>query len=922
MEGNLYYTCSPEDICESEVMRIGLQPLRNTTNFSLILALLALVSCSKEKDTVLARFYHNTTSYFNGYYNATYLFNETVGRLEEQYQYPSAGFIEVEYFGTESEAKSYDSDFETVIAKNDAVMFKHPNGNYIDNCRLLNGKAWFYRRNFTLAQRNLEFVINEFPESELVPEAWFWLAKTFYMMENPEVTRDILSEQIVNNDTVVILDEMRDDLALFRTRLAIEEKDYEKAAYVLSDGIELIENRQRRAKAHFLLGQIYFELDNFTRSLLQFELVEKYSLDYALTFLAKINIARLYVVYQAGQDDDMTVNEYLTKMLKDEKNEEYRDQIYYELAQLALKREDLEQAVEYLRESVRANMGNQRQKALSYYKIGQINFYDWQNYPQAQAYYDSAASVITPEAAEYEEITRLAATLKDYITQIQTITYQDSMLWLAALPEAERNELIESVIAEEKKRKEEEMQRELESMNQSRFNDPMMNPMLQQGQQNRRRQNSNSSVWYFDNPAAISSGRLQFQQQWGQRQNTDNWRRSQRQTGGIARPGDPGTEAAEETKVDSSLVEQYGENYKYYQNIPLTDEAKTLALGKIEKALYQLGQIYQQKLQEPDSAIHTFETLLDRFSESEFELQARYALYQLYSEQNSPLAMIHRQVIVNEHPQTVYAYLIQGLDPNLLKQNEEDYLFAYSGLFNAYQSGEFETAIGFSSYLLSQQRFKQEDKIDFAKLFFIRGMSYGYLGYPDSLETILTKVVQEFPKSEVTPRAQKTLDFLRQGKKPEQQTAQQTASPDAPGSEPNETAVAADDPRFRGFQAEPAPSDKIFILMFIQKDAITKAEITSMLSDFNQQSFPSARLKVFTFLYQQTHLLPYVSSFRTIDEAKNYIQTMMAAPAGNRLVTSTEGRVFYITHSNFKVAYGQKRMDDYLLYYDNVLQNQ
>ena len=46
----------------------------------------------------------------------------------------------------------------------------------------------------------------------------------------------------------------------------------------------------------------------------------------------------------------------------------------------------------------------------------------------------------------------------------------------------------------------------------------------------------------------------------------------------------------------------------------------------------------------------------------------------------------------------------------------------------------------------------------------------------------------------------------------------------------------------------------------------------------------------------------------------------MNTEAGNRLITTTGGRVFYISHTNFKVAYGQKRMEDYLLYYDNVLE--
>lgn len=903
-------------LLRTAVMKPGRFCPRNITKFYLILVSLAMVSCAKEKDTVLARAYHNTTSYFNGYYNASYLFKETVARLEDQYKYPTEGFMEVEYFGTEQEIKSYDTDFETVIKKNDAVMFKHPNGNYIDDCRLLNGKAWFYRQNYTLAQRNLEAVLSDFPDTELAAEARLWLAKTFYMIENPEMTKSIIEEQIINNDTLVIKEEMLDDLALFRVRLALEEEDYKKAAIVLEEGLELITDRQRRAKAHFLLGQIQAKLDNYTRSLLQFEYVEKYSLDYSLTFLAKINIARLYVVYQSGNDDDRIVQEYLTDLLKDEKNEEYQDQIYYEFALLELKKENLPEAIDFLKLSVRANVNNQRQKALSYYKIGQIYFYDLQDYTPAQAYYDSAATSINKEAPEYEEITNLASTLKDYITYVNTIAYQDSMLWLAALPEAERDTIIQQAIREEERRKKEELDAQLEQMNRQTLNDPMLNPMMADQMNRRQRQDQNSAVWYFDNPTAVSSGRLSFQQQWGQRANEDNWRRKNKQVTGVSRPGDPGGAPEEVAAVDSSLVEAFGENFKYYQDIPLTAEATEVALMKIEEALYKLGQLYYQKLDEPDSAINTFEILLDRFEGSEFTLQARYALYKLYSELGSPLAIIQEQYILNDFPQTVYAYLIQGLDPELLKANQEDYRFAYDGLFSSYSEGAYETAIGFSTYLLGQQRFKEDSDIDFAKLYYIRAMAYGYLGYTDSLETILTKVVAQYPQESVTPKAQKTLAFLRQGGEAPGQTNPE--EPVAPQEEPQE-AVATDDERFRGFTEEVRSSDKIFILMYIDKEAITKAEATTLLSDFNQVSFPNLRLKVFTFLYQQTHLLPYVSSFKSVEEAKTYIQTMMTGEAGDKLITATDGKVFYISHPNFKVAYGQKRMEDYLLYYDTVL---
>ncbi|MEZ4772064.1 MAG: tetratricopeptide repeat protein [Bacteroidia bacterium] len=884
---------------------------RKFTKFLPIILLLAVFSCSKEKDTVTARLYHNTTSYFNGYYNATYLFKETVTRLEEQYKFPEQGFIEVVYYGNEDEIKSFVSDFETIIKKNDAVMFKHPNGDWIDDCRLLNGKSWFYRQNYTLAMENFDYILETFPDSRLVPEVHFWIAKTHYMMENSEMTKTILDKELINNDTVYIDADLEADLSLFRTRLAIQDKDYKKAAKILSENVIYIKDNLRRARAHFLLGQLFSETKEYPKALENYMLVEKFSADYSLTFSSKIKIARLYVEFQKGKDDDDEVNKYLTKLLKDEKNFEYRDQVYYEFALLEIKKENLKGAIDYLKESIRANLSNQRQKALSYFKIGQIYFFDFQNYTQAQTYYDSAATAITPKAPEYKEITTLAATLKDYINYKNTISYQDSMLWLSTLPADTLDALINRLVAEEKRKQEEEQERMLKEMNSP--NNNFYNPALQQFQdQGNRAKQSQGGVWYFDNPAAVSSGKLQFEQVWGKRINEDNWRRSKKMSN-ISMAGDPDAGADKQpVEVDSTLLKQYGDKYKYYKDIPKDEEGIAVANAKIEEAMYNLGQLYAQKLNENDSAIKTLETLLDRYENSEYTLRARYSLYGLYNLKRSPISEVHKNYILNEHPETVYAYLILNKDPRELKRDILDYAFAYDGLFNAYSTRQFETSIGFSDFLLTNEQFHSNPEIDFAKLYYIKGMSYGYLGQKDSLAKTLTYLVTTYPQSEVAPLAQKTLNYLKTG---------------VPATSKGETVSGASltesaDPSneaFKGFTDKIKPTDKIFVLIFVDKNKVSKTDANTQIADFNKVHYDAMGLKVFTFLYQQTHLLPYISSFKTVEDAKKYIQDFLADNASKTIISSGDEKIFYISHTNFKVAYGQKRMEDYIQYYENIL---
>ena len=893
------------------------------TNFLLILSLLFCISCSKEKETLSARVYHSSLSYFNGYYNANYLYEETLKKLESQYSYPEQGFIEVVYYGSKDEVKSFENDFEEIAKKNDRVIFKHPNGNYIDECRLLNGKSWFYRQDYYKALQNFDFVLDSFPDSKLAPEAWFWIAQTQYQMENPEVASEIVDERLLYADSVILEDKMLDELGLFRTKLAIDKEDYPAALKILTEHIEYINGRMRKARAHFLLGQLYDATENFPKALEQFEMVGKYSETYYLTFISKMKIARLYVDFQEGKDDDQIVQDYLTKLLKDEKNEEYQDRIYFEFAMLELKKGNRDEAIAYLRESIRSNMNNQRQKALSYYKIGQIHFYDLQDYNTAQAYYDSAATSINQDAPEYQEITTLAKTLKNYITQINTIHYQDSMLYLASLPKEEVDKIVDVLVKEEEERKKEELARQLEEQESLKNNDPFFNPLLQNQnrQRNRNNQSGGAGNWYFDNPGSVSNGRIQFQQLWGNRQNADHWRRSNKTSvavGGIGGAGEESGPGGSSTiAVDSAMLEKYGDNYKYYVDIPDTEERKEESLAMIEEALYKLGQIYSQRLDEPDSAIKTFNTLLDRFEDSEFALRTRYALFKLYSEKRDKLARVHRSIIINEYPKTIYAYLILGKDPNELKKDEEDFIYAYEGLFNAYADKQYETSLGFSEYLLAQSQFNDNPAIDLAKLHYIRGMSYGFTGDQDSLRNILTRVVNTYPEHEVTPIAQKTLNYLQNGipedKKPISEATGESEAVDLdPKRDPN-------NPAYRGFTTEVKPTDKIFVLMYVRKEKISKADATKLINEFNKKAYAQSRFKVFAFLYKQTHLLPYISTFKSVEDASGYVDAFKADPSSGAIISSSDEKVFYISHSNFKVAYGQKRMADYINYYEYII---
>jgi tetratricopeptide (TPR) repeat protein len=75
------------------------------------------------------------------------------------------------------------------------------------------------------------------------------------------------------------------------------------------------------------------------------------------------------------------IRNYFKKLLKDDKNREFVDRIYYEMANFELKHNNQEQAIEYYKSSIMESENNPRQKGLAYLRLGELYYDNYKNYP-------------------------------------------------------------------------------------------------------------------------------------------------------------------------------------------------------------------------------------------------------------------------------------------------------------------------------------------------------------------------------------------------------------------------------------------------------------------------------------------------------------------------------------------------------------
>jgi hypothetical protein len=202
----------------------------------------------------------------------------------------------------------------------------------------------------------------------------------------------------------------------------------------------------------------------------------------------------------------------------------------------------------------------------------------------AQAYYDSTVAVLPQDEENYEAIKERSEILNDFVTQLETIQVQDSLLALAEMNRTDLQSMLEAHVAElERQEKEQEREarrlaRQTASTANSDFN--------RRGAANPFGIDENSPTegesWYFYNMTAVSSGRSTFKTRWGSRPLEDHWRRSNKQLVGDFQATElvATDTTTQEVEEESDLQETDDRVADLMSTIPFSAEAKTESLKK------------------------------------------------------------------------------------------------------------------------------------------------------------------------------------------------------------------------------------------------------------------------------------------------------------------------------------------------------
>lgn len=678
----------------------------------------------------------------------------------------------------------------------------------------------------------------------------------------------------------------------------IQQKQYKNAVDPMIQALKFTKHKKDRTRYTYILAQLYQLSGDYGSAGKTFATISDMHPTYEMDFNARINVVKTYVASGSGSPTQIITA--LEEMAKNRNFEEFYDQIYFYIGLVQLKQGKDEQAVKSFETSIENSISNTNQKGLSFLKIGEMSMGE-QDYITAAPYYDSAAIFLNAKFDTLDRVKELKDILNNVVKQISIINSQDSLQKLAEMPEKDRNKLVDQMVAKLEK----EQARAEEETN------SVTNVFASQNGNPDQVQNNNGSgnTWYFYNPSLKASGYNEFVKKWGNRENTDNWRRSNKKSGGgdDQAANDAGDQSANAGDKSSDATAS-GDNALRKQlldNIPTTPEKLNASNKKIFEAYYVLGTIYNTNLNNIPKAIETFEKLAERFSKDSDVAKVYYNLYLLYQQTgNKAKAEAYRQRILGEYPNTTFAAVLN--DPDYFKKQEAKknaVITFYASTYDYYEAERFSDV--FARVKTADSLFKPnplEAKFDLLQAFSI-GRTQDRNAYIAALDTIITK----FPAGEEHDKAVEILTALGAPPKSIQKEDKDAAKKDEKPKGPSPYKFSATNPHY-------------VVVYFNTVSPKTKV-ISDSLANYDSKNHSMDNLKVQSQLLDKNTQMIVVKQFKNKDEAMNYYDNITDSETMFEEVESIGYRVFVIDDKNFIQFYQRKNLDEYLEFFDKNYEN-
>ena len=891
-----------------------------------------MLSCSTKKNTALTRVWHSFTAKYNTYYNGKTAYKEGMYTKEKGNKDDYTEMLPLFVVGNEKSRTVGSGNFETTIQKCQKVIQQHSISRrpkvdaskrsdpkmkaylaqkefnpFLKHAWLLMGEAQFQKGDFLEAAATFSYITRHYATQPLiVNEARAYLIRCYTELEWYYDAEDVMNR--MKRDT--ISSRVRKIANLSEANLLLRQERYEEALPLLKEAVKDASSDLQEARMYFMMGQIHQHLGHSAEAFKAYRSCIRKNPPYELTFNARI---RQTEVMSNGAEVKKMVRR-LNSMASEDKNKDYLDQIYYAMGNIYMAQNDTVNAIAAYEKGRSKSTRNGIEKGILVLRLAEI-YWEQGRYDLAQTCYAEAIGSLHKEHDKYEEVKRRSTVLDALVPFTSAIHLQDSLLYLSTAPEKERNEAIDRVIEELKRKEKEERELTADSAANARLQESGQAPSLQNKPTS---QTGADKSWYFYNTTAVTQGKQSFKRAWGNRKLEDHWRRSNRTVIEFEEAPDDSLHA-DSLAVDSLSNDSIAEEVEltdeqnphkrayYLAQIPFTDEQKAEAHAIIQESLFEAAIIEKDRLEDFPLAERTFTRLYSDYPNFEKMEEVYYQLFLLYSRWGrTDRANEFRDLLAHYYPDSDHTKLITAPDFEYLARfgkEIEDSL--YRATYTAYRDRQNETVWANEAYAKA----KFPKGANRPKFIFVDILSRIATTPHDTLISELRKLVGDYPESDVSQMAGMMIKGLESGRSIEggaldigslwSMRTQRTAEDSANIAEGQKLVVEREAP--------------FCFLIAYPTDSLDANRLLYNIAHFNFTVFLSRTLSI-TQQRGKTLTQFVVGGFTSYDDAHEYAQRLTLSPELVKQLRHT--RTFLIAEANVNLLGTMYSYDDYQQFFD------
>ncbi|MEY3711322.1 MAG: hypothetical protein RL104_105, partial [Bacteroidota bacterium] len=423
------------------------------------LAAATLAGCSREKDRWLNRTYHRTTARFNPLYNGQVAYDQALLEQKDAHRDDFTQLISVDdWERAKLNAPAYTKAKRAVEKANKAIrehsmVFKGKQANpAVFDAYLLMARAQMLMGLDAPASEALSTVARLSGRGEQQIEAELERIELLARQGNASLAEPLLYEV----DRKGVPEKWRYWVARIRSRMAISAQDWANAAESMAQAAQEAPKADLRARYAFLAAQLYEKASEPDRARRMYEACLKAQpRDYAMLLEAQLRRS-----LNGGGVNPNKLYQELNNLLREPKNAEFADRIYFSLGELASQWEETDRAYGYYQQSFAAGRAERPMVyGLAYARHGALAL-ERREYGRAQVDFDSAALVLPATYAGREGYQKKARSLSVLVEALERAELGDSLVRLSRKGEADLRRQFEAYVAALKKADEAEAERE------------------------------------------------------------------------------------------------------------------------------------------------------------------------------------------------------------------------------------------------------------------------------------------------------------------------------------------------------------------------------------------------------------------------------------------------------------------------------